>query len=232
MSFAPLAFHARFMVTLVAVDRPEAEAAWAQAHEDFIKAQVPGQHVALRLAPEGHSTKIEQVRELIQLCASTPPQGTHQWVWLASAETLTPEAGNALLKLLEEPVPGIWFLLTSSRPDHVLPTLRSRSVVLKAPHKVTDPQVPEAFPWRPDLPLSDALMLTKVLAESPAETESFLGAYLQFLRCALYRLGQDSDGLAPLIARMDQVLGLQAQLTRPIQLRLALEALLLGKTDC
>ena len=37
-----------------------------------------------------------------------------------------PEAANALLKTLEEPRPSVHFILTSERPDSLLPTIRSR----------------------------------------------------------------------------------------------------------
>lgn len=37
-----------------------------------------------------------------------------------------PEAGNALLKTLEEPRPNVHFILTAERPDSLLPTIRSR----------------------------------------------------------------------------------------------------------
>ncbi len=40
----------------------------------------------------------------------------------------SPEAANALLKLLEEPPAGTRFVLTSSEPGRLLPTIRSRSV--------------------------------------------------------------------------------------------------------
>jgi len=37
-----------------------------------------------------------------------------------------PEAANALLKTLEEPRPNVHFILSSERPDSLLPTIRSR----------------------------------------------------------------------------------------------------------
>ena len=37
-----------------------------------------------------------------------------------------PESANAILKTLEEPRPGVHFLLLSERPDRLLPTIRSR----------------------------------------------------------------------------------------------------------
>lgn len=42
----------------------------------------------------------------------------------------SPEAANALLKLLEEPPDGTRFVLTSSEPGRLLPTIRSRTVPL------------------------------------------------------------------------------------------------------
>ena len=48
---------------------------------------------------------------------------------LVSQES-SPEAANALLKLLEEPPGASQFILTSSEPGRLLPTIRSRSVPL------------------------------------------------------------------------------------------------------
>jgi len=57
---------------------------------------------------------------------------------VANAEELvsqeaSPEAANALLKLLEEPPEACWFILTSSEPGRLLPTIRSRSTALHIP---------------------------------------------------------------------------------------------------
>jgi DNA polymerase-3 subunit delta' len=47
------------------------------------------------------------------------------------AEAMTDEAANLLLKLLEEPPAGAVLVLTTDRPQDVLPTLRSRCRVLR-----------------------------------------------------------------------------------------------------
>jgi DNA polymerase-3 subunit delta' len=57
---------------------------------------------------------------------------------IANAEELvsqeaSPEAANALLKLLEEPPEACWFVLTSSEPGRLLPTIRSRSTAVHIP---------------------------------------------------------------------------------------------------
>jgi DNA polymerase-3 subunit delta' len=64
-----------------------------------------------------------------------PSLGEVQVFVIADAEYLvpqeaSPEAANALLKLLEEPPSGTRFILTSSEPGRLLPTIRSRAVPL------------------------------------------------------------------------------------------------------
>ena len=46
-------------------------------------------------------------------------------------QSASPEAANAFLKLLEEPPPFAYIVLASSRPDALLPTIRSRTVPLR-----------------------------------------------------------------------------------------------------
>jgi len=63
----------------------------------------------------------------------TPTMAPVQVFIIADAEYLvpqesSPEAANALLKLLEEPPGGSRFILTSAEPGRLLPTIRSRSV--------------------------------------------------------------------------------------------------------
>jgi DNA polymerase III subunit delta' len=64
--------------------------------------------------------------------------GPRRLFLLADAEELvaqeaSQEAANALLKLLEEPPEDTWFVLTSSEPGRLLPTIRSRSTALHVP---------------------------------------------------------------------------------------------------
>jgi DNA polymerase III subunit delta' len=63
----------------------------------------------------------------------TPSLARQRLYLIAEAQFLvpqesSPEAANALLKLLEEPPPHAVFVLTSSEPGRLLPTIRSRTV--------------------------------------------------------------------------------------------------------
>jgi hypothetical protein len=78
------------------------------------------------------STSVEGARRLVQAAHLAPFEARGQVFAVASAETLTGEAANALLKALEEPgtsAPRNFLLLAPSQFD-LLPTLRSRSLAV------------------------------------------------------------------------------------------------------
>ncbi|REJ84018.1 MAG: hypothetical protein DWQ36_00070 [Acidobacteria bacterium] len=78
------------------------------------------------------STSVEAVKEALKTVQWSPFEARGQVLVLASAETLTPSAANALLKSLEEPptsAPRHFLLLTPAATD-LLETLRSRSMPL------------------------------------------------------------------------------------------------------
>ena len=72
------------------------------------------------------SIKVDQVREAIDRSAYRPFEGKRRLVIVDEADAMIPEAQNALLKTLEEPPPASVFVLITSRPDVLLPTVRSR----------------------------------------------------------------------------------------------------------
>ena len=86
-----------------------------------------GNHPDLFLVePEGTSIKIEQVRTLQKELSFRPLEAPWRVCLIDGAERLGPSAGNALLKTLEEPRPGILLILLSPLPENVLQTIRSR----------------------------------------------------------------------------------------------------------
>ena len=70
--------------------------------------------------------KIDQVRDAIERSAYRPFEGRRRVVIVNDAEALNAEAQNALLKTLEEPPAASTFVLVTSRPDMLLPTVLSR----------------------------------------------------------------------------------------------------------
>ncbi len=95
---------------------------------------------------------IDQVRAIGEFLSMSAHRGGRRIVLLAPAEALNAPAANALLKMLEEPPPGAFFIAVSSELDAVLPTIRSRCVLLRAPA----PRWDEALRWLRDQGIDDA----------------------------------------------------------------------------
>ncbi len=96
--------------------------------------------------------RIDQVRAIGEFLTLASHRGGRRVVVLAPAEALNGPAANALLKLLEEPPSGAFFLAVTDELDAVLPTVRSRCVLLRAPV----PQHEEALTWLRAQGIADA----------------------------------------------------------------------------
>ena len=81
--------------------------------------------------------KIDQIRELQRRLTTRPTLGSRRVVILDPADDMEAGAANALLKSLEEPPVGTYFMLIAHRIGRLLPTIRSRCRVLSFP-RVSD----------------------------------------------------------------------------------------------
>ena len=75
--------------------------------------------------------KIDQVRDVIDRAGYRPFEGRRRAVIIDEADALVVPAQHSLLKILEEPPPSSVFMLVTSRPDVLLPTVRSRCPQLR-----------------------------------------------------------------------------------------------------
>ncbi|MBL93585.1 MAG: DNA polymerase III subunit delta' [Myxococcales bacterium] len=74
---------------------------------------------------------IADIRSLCQSLLLPPHEGRAKVAVILDAHRMTPQAANALLKTLEEPRPNTHLILVAPSKDSILPTLLSRSQVVR-----------------------------------------------------------------------------------------------------
>ncbi len=98
---------------------------------------------------------VDLVRQATTRMQTTAAMGGWRVLLVDGAERFNRSAGNALLKLLEEPPADTVIILISHRPAQVLPTLRSRCTRL-ALTRLPDGVVAEGLArWAPDVDAAD-----------------------------------------------------------------------------
>lgn len=88
----------------------------------------------LPVVPEGvGQIRVDRVREALVFAAGRPYEAPRRVVAISRAEKLGLEAANALLKSLEEPGQKLRWILSTTNPEALLPTVRSRTTTATLP---------------------------------------------------------------------------------------------------
>ena len=104
----------------------------ARQPENVDEPEDPAAAAGKRAKPSSE-IKVDQVRALDGFLNLKSHRGARRVALVHPAEDMNPNAANALLKGLEEPPPGAFFLLVSHRPARLLATIRSRCVAFPVP---------------------------------------------------------------------------------------------------
>jgi DNA polymerase-3 subunit delta' len=184
-------------------------------------------HPNLHVVGEGDEVaaiKIEEIRETRDRLSLRPMEGSRQVVIVDNADRMREEAGNALLKTLEEPPPGAVLVLVVAEALRVLDTIRSRCQVVR--FVPLDPDQVRAVLEDRAVPRDEAAALARHAGGSPGRA------------LALRRLGFP-DRAGPVLDRFldlgrDDPVAVASDLTPPrgktaeerIKARLALEEIL------
>ncbi|MCV2402858.1 DNA polymerase III subunit delta' [Marinomonas sp. C2222] len=97
---------------------------------------------------ENGTIKVDQVRSLVQKISQKPQVGKSKITLITHAEEMNVNAANALLKALEEPAENTFFILTTSQSKSLLPTIRSRCLLVSIP----TPSLSDVQAWLSQLP--------------------------------------------------------------------------------
>lgn len=166
--------------------------------------------------------KVEQVRELVQESFGRPFEARARMFVIDDAHALNPSAANSLLKSLEEPPPTSHFVLASSAPQALLPTILSRCQVLRL-QPLPTAELEAELRDRRGLSREEARLRASLADGSLGRALGLeTGAYLR-LRGEALGLLQEQGGAPALLARAERLAEADDQL--PLQL-LALRSLL------
>lgn len=101
---------------------------------DSCRRMQDGLHPDLHIYGDGEARiSVGDVRELIRQTGLVPVEGTRSVYLLLHAERMQPAAQNALLKIFEEPPPGVTIILLTESRQALLPTVRSRGQLITLP---------------------------------------------------------------------------------------------------
>ncbi|PIE58846.1 MAG: DNA polymerase III subunit delta' [Desulfobulbus propionicus] len=123
----------------------------------------------LRVQPEGPSIKISRVRDLKQELTFAPFAGGYRVILVEDVHTMRREAGNSLLKILEEPPAQTLFLLLSVSLETVLPTILSRCQLIPCTSLPLELAARIVQRERPDLSAEEAFILAQLADGCPGQ---------------------------------------------------------------
>lgn len=127
---------------------------------DIARAVVNGNQLTIVTPDDSKASRPISTEAIRQLYETTRSKSVdRQYVIIDEADAMTASAQGAFLKLLEEPGVKIHFILTSSRPDDLLPTILSR-----VQHRVISPITREqSDAFLTELGISDATTRQQLL---------------------------------------------------------------------
>lgn len=92
-------------------------------HPDMIELTGKGSASAMIL--------VKEIQEMEDRVATAPLESPRKFVLIDPADRMNESSANKLLKVLEEPPPNVIFMLVTSEPSRLLPTIRSRCAELR-----------------------------------------------------------------------------------------------------
>ena len=167
----------------------------------LLKAGTHPDLVVIEPEKPGAAIRIDEIRELIVWVAQTSQQGGYKVVIVHPSDRININAGNALLKCLEEPRPNTLLILVCDRVSALLATVRSRCQRLN----FSPPSRVVSLPWLADnlTDRSTAELLLDFSQDRPLLAVEFAGAEFLAQRKALAeglkRIWQ-GDGVATEVA--------------------------------
>lgn len=139
------------------------------------------------------SITIDQIRRLQASLTTRPGLADKRAVIIDAADDLERSGANALLKSLEEPPAGTYFLLVSHASDRLLPTIRSRCQLLRFEPLSDEAMATALHSAAPDASASDIAALVRAGNGAPGQAIDFLGLDMGSLEDAMTSIIKSGD---------------------------------------
>ncbi|NNC52208.1 MAG: AAA family ATPase [Erythrobacter sp.] len=137
--------------------------------------------------------KVEQVREIQRRLNTRPTMGAHRVVIIDPADDMEVSASNALLKSLEEPPAGTFFMLVAHSPARLLPTIRSRCRTVRFPAIRRDRMDELLRNLAPEADIATRDAAISAAAGSPGAALSFVNLDLGKVAQLMRRIVEEGD---------------------------------------
>jgi len=159
---------------------------------------------------------IDQIRAMQARLTTRPTLGAFRAIIIEPADDLERSAANALLKSLEEPPAGTFFLLVTHRPGMLLPTIRSRARILRFAPLPTNQVEGALHAAAPDADPADISLAARASGGATGAGLAFLAQQLGPAEALMRRIASEGDPDFTLRGKLGEEIG-----ARPDRERLA-----------
>lgn len=181
-----------------------------------------------------YSISIDEIRKIIKILNLKPLVPGFRMVVIYEAENATTEAGNALLKILEEPPDETFIILTTTNLSKILPTIVSRCQIVSN-NKIIPGQkedfnkIQEEFRKIIGSSPGVRLILLMEIVKSRENAINLLDKYMQFFDYILYQPENDLNlSKKETAALISKFMAARKYIERNLNYRATIDVLFLG----
>lgn len=181
------------------------------------------------------SIGIPEARKIKEILNKKTFMGGDRLIIIREIEKATPEAANALLKILEEPPVGTYFILTTANANTILPTIVSRCQIIsqakssKPPDSKAIEKTLEVIKRIINNPPGGRLVISQNIAKTRETTSQFLDDLIVTLSYLLNH--QDTDlklSIKEVAVLINKTAAAKHYLERNVNSKATLDILFLG----
>jgi DNA polymerase III subunit delta' len=156
---------------------------------------ISGNHPdVISIQPDKTHIRIGKIRDLCHILAMKPYEARYRVVIISDAQALNPEAGNSLLKVLEEPPDRTILVLTASHMHDLLPTIASRCQHIRF-NPISQDLLTDYLVTQKGVSAGEADLLARLAKGSLTQARSFAtSGWIEQRGWLLGMMGKESSG--------------------------------------